>query len=183
MQRNKEQFITIFQKTKLRYPALNNTSIVLRFKNEWFFTMRATINISSLFQNKRVYIININIQKRKELLSQLSDSDLTGWFAHELAHVIEYESMSNFELLAFAIKYTAWPKFRFAVERRVNAYTANNGFAEELVGVWQKFLSLDIGNDKYKKYIMKNYAPHWSDIQELAESQGVTKKMYDTLLN
>ena len=177
---DKEQFEHIFVKTKERYDELQDVEINLRFHNECFFSMRASIYLSSFFKKKRRYFINVNL-KRSNIFLKLSEDDLMGWFGHELAHIVDYETMNNFKLLLFTFKYIFDLKFRFFVEKRINVLTSNNGLAKELFYVWKKFVSMDQVSDKYKRYIIKNYRPEWEDIKEMAQVQGVTKEVYESL--
>ncbi len=174
-----KRFTDIFEEAKSRYKELQDTNIGLRFGNGWFFTMHASLEPKSVFSKKRKYYVKVNL-KRNDILSKLSDADILGWFGHELAHVAEYEKMSNFKLFLFILRYVFDVKFRFVVEKRINAFTCNNGFAQELFGVLKKFISLDT-NAKYKKYIIDNYRPDWDDIKETAQNQGITRQIYESL--
>lgn len=169
----------IFNKTKSVYKETSDLDIELKFKKDIFFTMRGAIQYSSLFNKKRKYFLFVNSSK-KHLFSELDDSNIMAWFAHELAHIIEYKKMSNWKLFTFLIKYTFNLKFRFIVEKRVNAYAANNGFAREMFATWKKFLILkEVVNSKYKQYIIKNHRPNWEQIRDSALSIGVNQKEYE----
>ncbi len=122
--------------------------------------------------------VNLN---RKDVLSILSEDDVKAWFGHELAHIVEYEQMSNPKLFLFAFRYIFDVKFRFSVEKRVNTFAVNHGFAEELFSIWKKFLSSEKINKKYKKYIVKNYRPHWEGIKEISLKHGISEQMYESL--
>lgn len=175
---DKEKLKDIFDKAKIRYKEIQCVDIKLRFSKGMFFTMRASVKINSLFNKKRKYIVYVNF-RRKDVLSKLSENDLIGWFGHELAHIIEYETMSNFELFLFTIKYLFNPKFRFSVEKRINVFTCNNVFSKELFGVWKKFLSLDDISKKYKEYV-KKCRPDWKDIEQSALSHGISKEVFES---
>ncbi len=175
------QLTNIFQEAKARYPNLEHTNINLTFKKGWFFTMQAKVNIFSICKKKRKYIINVNPRKGS-ILSKLSEDDILAWFGHELAHIVDYETMSWAELLVFTFRYIFDLKFRFSVERRINAYTCNNGFARELLYAWKKFTIMDGVNKRYKNYIIKNYSPSWEDIRSTAEQEGITEEMYKSLI-
>lgn len=175
---DKKQFRDIFEETKLRYEELQDTEIELKFGNGWFFTMRAGIKLWSIFMNKRTYRVHVNLS-RKDVLTHLSKNDVMGWFGHELAHIVEYEKMDSLALVRFTLQYIFDPGFRLSVERRVNVFAYNNGFAEELFGVWKKFLSMNGISASYKKYIEK-YHPHWEEVRESAENRGITKEMYES---
>jgi len=174
-----QKFEVAFGKAKIRYPEIQDLNIELRLGKGLFFTMRASVKPTSLFATKRTYVVYVNLS-RKDILPALSEDNLVGWFGHELAHIAEYESMSNFELFVFAFKYICNLKFRFLVEKRINAFAYNNGFARELLGVWKKFLSLDAMNKRYKKYIAKNYLPDWEDVRESAALHGITKEDFES---
>ncbi len=115
MKLNQEQFDNIFQKAKARYPELKHVDINITFNKGRFFTMQAVIRPSSIFNKKRKYSINVN-PRRENIFSKLSEEDVTGWFGHELAHVIDYETMSNSKLLIFILRYLLDFRFRFSVE-------------------------------------------------------------------
>lgn len=181
MKLNHDKLANIFQEAKGRYLELETVDIDLTFNKGWFFTMRAGFEILSLFSSKRKYYINVNPRK-KNILSKLSDEDIMGWFAHELAHVIDYETMSGTKLLIFSLRYVFDIKFRFSVERRINAYTYNNGFAHELFSVWKKFFVMDGVNKRYQNYIIRYYTPHWEDIQQTAEREGITEEVYRSFI-
>lgn len=183
MQINQERVTNLFQKTKDAYPQLKNTPIVLQFKKERFFTMRATIKLRSFFNKQRNYVVVINTRRAETLFPQLSDSDIVGWIAHELAHIIDYETMSNTRFIFFVLRYLFDLSFRSRVEKRTNVFTVNHGFAKELFGVWKKFLSLEIINKRYKKYIITYYRPRWDDIQQAAKAQGITKEDFDSFFD
>lgn len=179
MKIEKEVFENIFEKAKIRYTELGNVDIKLKFSKGLFFTMRASFKLNSFFSQKRKYIIYINLNRRKDVLSKLSEDDLLAWFGHELAHVLDYETMSNFELLIFALKYIFNPEFRFSVEKRIHAFSCNNGFVMEVFGAWKKFMSLDSIDNKYKEYA-KKCRPDWEDIQQVATTHGITREDFES---
>ena len=168
-----------FKKAKVRYKEIEGTDIQLRIGKGLFFTMCAVPVLGSIFNKKRKYFVSVNL-RRVDVLSQLSEDDLIGWFGHELAHIIEYETMSNFELLKFICRYIFDTKFRFSVEKRVNAFTYNHGFARELFGAWKTFLSLEGVNKKYKEYVVKNCRPDWEDVRETTTLQGMSKEFFES---
>ena len=169
-----------FQVSKLRYSELNDVEITLIFRNQIFFTIFALLNLKSIFKKKRKYLVIVNL-KKYAILSKLSEEHLTGWFGHELAHIVDYEKMSQLQLLLFAIRYIFDLRFRFKVEKRINTYAVNNGFALELFRVWKIFLRMETVNIKYKRYIIENYCPNWEDIKEAAQSCGINKQLFESL--
>jgi len=174
---NRNQLANIFQEAKRRYPELENADINLTFSKGWFFTMQSFVKFSSIFNKKRKYCINVDLRK-KNVLSKLSEDNIMGWFGHELAHIVDYETMSLLKFFIFGLRYVFDLKFRFSVEKRINAFAYNNGFAKELFGVWKKFLVMDGAGKKYQAYIIRNYSPYWEDIRETAEQEGITKEVY-----
>ena len=176
------EYKTIFNKTKTVYQETRDLPIELKFKKDIFFTMRGGVNYTSLLGKKRKYFVFVNVNK-KVLLSELDEINITAWFAHELAHIVEYEKMSNWNLLIFLIKYTFSLEFRFMVEKRVNAYAANNGFANEMFSTWKKFLSLkEVVNSRYKQYVIKNCRPNWEQVKDTALKIGINQKEYESFL-
>ncbi|MES2930502.1 MAG: hypothetical protein V4665_01830 [Patescibacteria group bacterium] len=177
MTRDKNQFTRIFQEAKARYKELEHTDIELTFTKSLFFTMQASVKLASLFHRKRKYTVNVNL-KRVDLFSMLSDNDILAWFGHELAHIVDYETMSRSKFLIFSLRYLVDLTFRFSVERRITVFACNNEFAEELLGAWKKFRTIDTIGKGYKNYIIKNYSPRWEDIKNAAERDGITEEAY-----
>lgn len=179
MKINFNEYQKIFNKTKNVYLDARGLDVELKFKKDIFFTMRGAVKYISLFDKKRKYVVFVNVNKTA-LLSELDETNITAWLAHELAHIIEYEKMSNWELFIFLIRYIFSLKFRFVVEKRVNAYAANNGFANEMFTTWKKFLSLEnVLNSKYKKYVVKNCCPYWEQVKDTALNIGISKEIYE----
>lgn len=176
-----ERLKVAFEKAKKRYPKIQDLDITLRLSKSLFFTMRAFVKPSSFFTKKRKYIVCVNLAQ-KDILPKLSEEDLVGWFAHEIAHIIDYKTMSDPKLLRFYFLYLFSIRFRFSVEKRINAYVYNNGFAKELFCLWKKFLAMDGVNKRYKNYIIRNYAPHWEDIQKTAQKEGITEESYRSFM-
>lgn len=176
---NEKKYRDAFDTAKSRYTDLEFVDVDLEYGNAWFFTMHTGIKLSSIVSRKRKYLVKVNL-KRKDILRRLSHDDLVGWFGHELAHIIDYQTMSLPNLLTFAFKYLFDFKFRFSVERRINAFCYNSGFAMELYGVWKKFLSMPIVNKNYRRYIVEHYCPKWEDIKETSEIQGISKEAYES---
>jgi hypothetical protein len=174
----KEEIKNAFNEALSRYKELKNMNISLTFHKDLFFTMRAGVNIYSLFNKRRRYFMNVNIQGRKDVISKLSKDDFIGRFGHELTHIIEYEKMTNLELIVFTLKYVFNKKFRFTVEKRVHTFAANNGFAKELFGVWHTFCAMKDINPRYQEYVKNNCRPDWEDIKEVAKSLGINKEEY-----
>lgn len=69
----------------------------------------------------------------------LNSQSYNSWFSHELAHIIDYETMSDFKFFRFTLRYIFNLKFRFFVEKRINAFACNNGFAWSYLGYGEDF--------------------------------------------
>ena len=177
---DEEKLRDAFDTAKARHTGLRSVAVDLRYENGWFFTMRACISLSSIFSQKRKYFVKVN-RKRADIFFRLSGDDLVGWYGHELAHIIDYETMSFSRLLMFTLRYVFDIKFRFSVERRVNAFCYNNGFAKELFGVWKKFLAINTDNKGYQRYIIEHYRPAWESIKETAEIEGISQEVYESM--
>ena len=173
-----EKLNNAFFEAKERYNELNDVSIYLKAVPACFFTMRAKVGLFVFLRKERQYFICIN-SKREKLISQLSHADLIGWFGHELTHILEYEKMTFRRLVYFTVKYVFNTKFRSLVEKDINAYAFNNGFAQDLFGVWEKLMLFDNISIRYKNYIRENYKPDWAQISTVAESIGLSRVIYE----
>lgn len=82
-------------------------------------------------QKNRTYIIKINprfVMVHSSMPIQNVPKDiLTGWFGHELGHVMDYSRRSNWDMLIFGIKYLSSDRFVMQAERNADTYAVNHG--------------------------------------------------------
>ena len=153
-----------FKQVWKQYEKLHEYEITLVQQNVDSSTMQAqpVITLRSLFTGIKRYRINISTHIRgdKSLkLASLSESVLTGWFAHEMGHVMDYQQYSNLEMVWYGAKYYFSNKFKRIVEHDADYIAIANGFHRE-IAVTKKFIlehnsiSLD-----YKNRIKRYYLP------------------------
>ena len=143
------------------YPELASTNICFKYESI-DQTMNARPLIGNIFRSKnnRKYCIIINNNKGKHRgieIASLSFNILIGWISHELSHIVEYEKLSNWQTLSFALKYVVFTSFNRKVERYTDFITIKHGLAYPLYdGVEYLLNDKSISND-YKRKIRENY--------------------------
>ena len=102
--------------------------------------------------------MNNNQGKNKGIAIQnLSFNIIVGWLGHELAHICEYEKMSTWQTLTFAVKYVFSEKYKKQVERYTDLLTIEHGLAFPLYdGVNYLLNDKSISTD-YKQSTINNY--------------------------
>ena len=94
--------------------------------------MQAQPNFLSLFSSKRNRKYNINISEyfkdtEKTKTKNLPEDVFVGWIGHELGHILDYEEMSNWQLIVFGIKYVLIDKHIIEAEKTADFYAVNQG--------------------------------------------------------
>lgn len=169
------------------YPELSNARIQFKYK-----PIKQTMNSrpapGNIFRRKafRHYtiIVNTNKGKHKGLpFEELSFNIKIGWIGHELAHICEYESISNWETFLFAVRYISSKQFVRKVERNTDLITIKHGLAFPLYdGIDYLFRNKDI-SEKYRKYAKDNSLSlneikcFWCQFRH--EKKPVSEKNYD----
>lgn len=158
-----KQQIETFNNTKVHFLELHGVSIKITFIPMYFATMNSRPCITSfLFPWRRHnYIISINSRKNFSRYSVptglLNETILTGWFAHELGHIIQYERMNLAEFVAFPFKYFFSLSFRKNFEIEATDIAKEIGFGNEFSEV-ENFLRSDKRvNKKYQERFKKFY--------------------------
>ena len=88
-------------------------------------------------------------------LSNLSDDELAGLMAHELAHIRVYSWMNWASLVFYGLRYEFSDSFKREVERGTDTRAIQIGFGREL-GAFRNY-RLRTANDADKKIIEKYY--------------------------
>lgn len=117
------------------YPELKDVSITFRRKN-----IRTTMSAlpHGLFlitkDEKRKYVINIGTNGgiSSLLLPELSFNARVGVIGHELAHVIDYETMSKGELIKFSADYLFSRDKRSKIEQNTDKIAIGKGLGEQV---------------------------------------------------
>lgn len=157
-----EKIKACFLEVYNRYEALHKYELTLVQKPINSSTMQAQpiVSIKSLFTGVRKYQIKLGIYVKDSDEIQVTDLPhevLTGWFAHELGHVIDYEPRSNFGMIIYGIKYLYSQKFKRKAEHEADNYAVNHGFANEIIATKRYILENDFLGDSYKDIINKYY--------------------------
>lgn len=90
-------------------------------------------------------------------LEELEEDVLTGWFAHELGHVLDYRDRSGWNLLGFGWNYLWSPTFRIGAERRADVYAIEAGYIDEILATKKYILKHSPLPDYYIERIEKYY--------------------------
>jgi len=142
------------------YPELENTTIFFTEK-EISNTMEAKPKINFIFlkKQKREYKIVLNNETKSNsgiLVSNLNSTQRIGIFSHELGHIVDYENMSNFQIIFFGVQYI-FPNSRRKIEHRVDEIAINHGFGKELIEFTKLAFYGENIPEKYKKKKFKYY--------------------------
>ncbi len=154
----KECFLAVYN----RYEALHKYELTLAQKHIKSSTMQAQpiVSIKSLFTGVKKYQIKlaIYVKDSDELqVNDLPDEVLTGWFAHELGHVVDYEPRSNFGMIIYGLKYLYSHKFKHKAEHDADRYAVERGFATEIIATKRYILENDFLGESYKAIINRYY--------------------------
>ncbi len=163
------------------YPELESVNI--RFKEKKLkTTMAARPSLFSVFRMKknRVYYIYINNDKKNPnslLLKELPSNAQVGVIGHEYAHILDYQSKSNLQLVGYGFKYVFSKKFKKKLENNIDEITISRGLG------WQVYnFSSFVFNDssvtsKYKAYKKKFYYTPSEILKQMVENSEVYKNL------
>ena len=101
-------------------------------------------------------------------VNELPDDVLTGWFAHELGHVLDYQNQSFFGMIGYGIKYISSKSFRKKIEHRADQIAIEHGFHEEVLAT-KKFLFTHEDIDPTYRMKMKKFYMPMRDVEEWIE--------------
>lgn len=121
--------------------------------------------------NKRVSIISVrDISKNKKLcFSTIPDSAKIGLIAHELTHVMDFQSKDFFKLMAMSYKYSLSSKFRKDTEWKTDSLSIINGLGQEVLCFYDYIINSPFISEKYLQNKKKFYM-HREDIIRIMES-------------
>ena len=157
---NDKRLQTAFYVALSRYPELHGKKISLRLKSIPS-TMQAQPDASFLFKRrvKRGYHIFVNDNPEPTGIDyrELSFNALVGWLGHELAHLIDYSSMKNRELLGFVTAYVFDKREMKRTERQADRETIKRGLGVQLLDGAHFFHKSKKVSKKYRKKNQKYY--------------------------
>jgi hypothetical protein len=146
-----------------RYPELKNTRIEFLFRNiTATMETRPKINFKAFSRKQRTYQVFINLNKGENRaldIDSLTETMKVGWIAHELGHVVDYESRSAFSLMAMGVFYVTVPSFKRNIEQSVDIITIRHGLGYEHCEGAEYLLYQSNATEKYKKNNLKYYLP------------------------
>lgn len=159
-----EKIRSSFLKVLHHYTSLHGYKIILRQKAIKSSTMQAqpVLNWLSFFGRISKYQIKLAIFVRdsQEIkVSELPKDVLTGWFAHELGHVVDYTPYSPLQMIGYGIKYLYSSRFKKEAEHEADRIAIRNGFKSEILQTKRFILENDFLTDSYKARINKYYMP------------------------
>lgn len=151
-----------FLKVMERYGALHDYEVTLNQQRVKASTMQAQpkINLINLFTGVKKYEIKLGVYVRDSeeiAVAELPESVLTGWFAHELGHLVDYESRSNFMMAIYGLRYVFSSKFKKKVEHEADYIAIANGFKEQILATKAFILEHELLEENYKQQIRKYY--------------------------
>ncbi|MBK6264434.1 hypothetical protein JKA74_05245 [Marivirga sp. S37H4] len=151
-----------FMKVMKRYKPLHDYEITLNQERIKESTMQAQplINFRNLFTGIKSYQIKLGVYVRDSdtlAIADLPEDVLTGWFAHELGHLVDYEPFSNFKMVFYGLRYYISTSFRKKVEHAADYIAVDYGFHEEIIATKQYILEHDLLEESYKAQIRRYY--------------------------
>lgn len=142
------------------YPELHDKRITLKLK-PLVSTMQAqpTPNFIVKRKSKRSYRIFVNDNPELTGINyqDLSFNALVGWIGHEFAHLIDYSSMNNKELLGFIAAYVFDKREMRKTERQADKETIKRGLGIQLLDGVAFFEKNKKISKRYRKRKKKNY--------------------------
>ncbi|MDZ7879723.1 MAG: hypothetical protein U5L45_18740 [Saprospiraceae bacterium] len=146
-----------------RYPELKNTRIEFLFRNiTATMETRPKINLKAFSKKQRTYQVFINFNKGKNRaldIDSLTETMKIGWIAHELGHVVDYESRSAFSLMVMGLFYVSVPSFKRNIEQSVDIITIRHGLGYENCEGAEYLLYQSNAAEKYRKNNLSYYLP------------------------
>ena len=157
-QRIKDSFIDVYD----AYGSIDEYDITLVQTKIKASTMQAQpiFNLKSVFTGVKKYRIKLALYVKDSdgiLVSELPDDVLAGWFAHELGHLVDYHSRSNFGMIIFGLKYVLSDKFKRQVEHDADSIAVAHRFGAEIIATKRFILENEFLSDDYKTIIKKYY--------------------------
>jgi len=158
------------------FPSLNDVDITFKFKkNIKKTTMQAQPNFLSLLLPKKSRKYNINISEyfkdtQKTKTQDLPEDVFVGWIGHELGHIIDYEEMSNWEIVVFGIKYVLIDSFIIEAEKTADYLAVNQGIGKHILAM-KNFILHHKNLPKYYKDRIKKFYISPDEVTQLIKER------------
>jgi hypothetical protein len=153
---------TTFRRTLARFPLLHDHPVTLRQHPIKKTTMRAQPVFNMAFLRKSTRHFRVEISNHTELsdhirIEDLPEEVLTGWFAHELGHVVDYRERSALGLIGFGAAYLLSAAFLMGAERRADLFAIDHGFSDEILATKRYILEHATLPAAYKARLRRYY--------------------------
>jgi len=144
------------------YNELHDHSITLYQKRVKSSTMQAQpiITFKNILSGVKKYRIKLGVFVSSSDTLKVEDVPqevMTGWFAHELGHLVDYLSYSNLGMLKYGIKYLFSDTFKMKTEHEADYIAIKKGFREEIIATKQWLLNHELVDQGYKDQLNKYY--------------------------
>ena len=165
------------------YPELQSKKIEFKYSRKpGNSIMKAQPNIKSVLQlgDDRAYIVYVNkivkLGDEELPIESLPETVLIGWFGHELGHVIDYESLSNWGLIGFGLGYLLSKSSLRQAENRADRIAIKHGLGQEIIATKNFILNHTGLSEKYKRKIRRLY-PSPEQIMEIINGEEKIKNL------
>lgn len=146
------------------YPELSNTRIRFSFKKKIRKSaMQAQPVFTTLLQQRKSRRYRINICVNFKLIHSsmpmltLPDDVMIGWLGHELGHILDYEGMSNRQMIRFGYRYYFYPSFVKKAEMIADSLAVERGMGHYIVATKRFILDHAELPQSYKNRISTLY--------------------------
>ncbi len=159
---NSQHIRDCFSKTFQQFTSLHDHPFSLEQLSLKNYTMRAqpVINWAFWHRASRHYRVQTSnhLQLRQYIqMEELPEEVLTGWFAHELGHIMDYRERSALNMMFFLLRYLLVPNYRMGAERRADLFAIEQGFGDALMATKRYILDQSKLPEKYKQRIRRYY--------------------------
>lgn len=146
------------------FPELINTPIRFHLKKSIRNSvMQAQPVPTTLLRKRQKRQYRINISEQFKLLhtrmpiTDIPDTVMIGWIGHELGHILDYESKSNYGMMAFGYRYYFHPSFVKEAERAADTLAVTRGMGRYIIATKRFILDHAELPQTYKDKISRLY--------------------------
>jgi hypothetical protein len=145
-----------------KFEDLHEFPITLCQKRVKSSTMQAQpiISLKSIFSGVKRYRIKLGVYVSSSeclKIEEVPKKVLTGWFAHELGHLVDYLSYSNIGMIWYGLRYLLSSSFKIKAEHEADYIAIKKGFRDEIIATKEWVLNHDLVGQRYKDRLNKYY--------------------------
>ncbi len=152
------------------YPELKDRKLIFRSRGKaTTWAHKAVPRVSTLLLPERYRVYQVLIAEDQNgpliatLFKNLNPNSKVGVLGHELAHVLDYSSMSSVEILNLGIQYYISDEYRLDYERATNCIAMNRGLRPHIMS-WSE--------EVYNYLEQDNRGRYYHSPQEINEGVG-----------